>query len=79
MKNLMMAAAVITTCGVAFAAEDTCGDGMCPRPASPAEAEFAVLSPVPETAVETVRQMYRNCVLVLDASDYVETEISVKK
>ena len=56
MKNLMMAAVVITTCGVAFAAEDTCGDGMCPRPASPAEAEFAVLSPVPETAVETVRQ-----------------------
>jgi len=26
-----------------------------------------------------VRQMYRNCELVLDASDYVETEISVKK
>jgi len=26
-----------------------------------------------------VRQMYRNCELVLDASDYVETEISVKR
>jgi len=45
-----------------------------------------VLSRIVETeaenedeAVETVRQMYRNCVLVLDASDYVETEISVKK
>lgn len=45
-----------------------------------------VLSRIVETeaenedeAVETVRQMYRNCVLFLDASDYVETEISVKK
>ena len=32
-----------------------------------------------DDAVEMVRQMYRNCELVLDASDYVETEISVKK
>ena len=32
-----------------------------------------------DEAVEMVRQMYRNCDLVLDASDYVETEISVKK
>lgn len=40
----------------AFAAEEACKDGMCPLPASPAEAEFAVLSPVPETAVETVKQ-----------------------
>ena len=40
----------------AFAAEETCKDGMCPLPASPEEAEFAVLSPVPETAVETVKQ-----------------------
>ena len=31
-----------------------------------------------EDAVEVVRQMYRNCELVLDSSDYVETEISVK-
>ena len=31
-----------------------------------------------EDAVEMVRQMYRNCELVLDSSDYVETEISVK-
>ena len=30
-------------------------------------------------AIEMVRQMYRNCELVLDASDYVETEISVKR
>jgi hypothetical protein len=32
-----------------------------------------------DDAVEMVRQMYRNCELVLDASDYVETEISVKR
>ena len=32
-----------------------------------------------DDAVEMVRQMYRNCEIVLDASDYVETEISVKK
>ena len=32
-----------------------------------------------DAAVEMVRQMYRNCELVLDASDYVETEFSVKK
>ena len=45
-----------------------------------------VLSRIVETeaeneddAVEMVRQMYRNCVIVLDASDYVETEISVKR
>jgi hypothetical protein len=45
-----------------------------------------VLSRIVETdaenkddAVEMVRQMYRNCELVLDASDYVQTEFSVKK
>lgn len=45
-----------------------------------------VLSRIVETdaeneddAVEMVRQMYRNYEIVLDASDYVETEISVKK
>ena len=45
-----------------------------------------VLSRIVETeaeceddAVEMVRQMYRNCDIVLDASDYVETEISVKR
>ena len=45
-----------------------------------------VLSRIVETeaenedeAVEMVIQMYRNCELVLDASDYIETEISVKK
>jgi len=32
-----------------------------------------------EEAVEMVRQMYRNCDIVLDASDYVETEIDVKR
>jgi len=32
-----------------------------------------------DDAVEIVRQMYRNCDIVLDASDYVETEISVKR
>jgi len=32
-----------------------------------------------DDAVERVRQMYRNCEIVLDASDYVETEISVRK
>jgi hypothetical protein len=32
-----------------------------------------------DNAVEMVRQMYRNCDIVLDASDYVETEFSVKK
>lgn len=31
-----------------------------------------------EEAVEMVRQMYRKCDIVLDASDYVETEIGVK-
>ena len=30
-------------------------------------------------AVEMVRQMYRSCDLILDSSDYVETEISVKR
>ena len=29
-------------------------------------------------AIERVRQMYRNCQIVLDDSDYKETEISVK-
>ena len=32
-----------------------------------------------DDAVEMVRQMYRNCDIVLDASDYVETKISVKR
>lgn len=32
-----------------------------------------------DEAVEMVRQMYRNCEIVLDASDYVKTEISVKR
>ena len=43
-----------------------------------------VLSRIVETdaenedeAVEMVRQRYRNCEFVLDASDYIETEISV--
>jgi hypothetical protein len=32
-----------------------------------------------DDAVEMVRQMYQNCDIVLDASDYVETKISVKR
>ena len=45
-----------------------------------------VLSRIVETdaeseddAVETVRQMYRNCDIILDASDYQETEIDAKR
>ena len=32
-----------------------------------------------KVAVKIVRQKYRNCDIILDASDYVETEISVKR
>ena len=32
-----------------------------------------------DDAVEMVRQMYRNCDIILGASDYVETEFSVKR
>ena len=32
-----------------------------------------------KVAVEEVRQMYRNCNIILDASDHVKTEISVKR
>ena len=32
-----------------------------------------------EEAVEMVKKMYRNCNIVLDASDYIETEIGVKR
>ena len=32
-----------------------------------------------EVAVEKVRQLYRNGDIILDASDYIETEISVKR
>ena len=32
-----------------------------------------------DDAVEMVKQLYRNCDIVLDASNYVETEISVKR
>ena len=56
MKKLLMSAVGVAACAAAFAAEETCKDEICPLPASPAEAEFAVLSPVPETAVETVKQ-----------------------
>ena len=55
MKTMTLSIAVAAF-AAAFAAEETCRDGICPLPASPAEAEFAVLSPVPETAVETVKQ-----------------------
>ncbi len=30
-------------------------------------------------AIEIVRDKYRNCTIILDASDYVETKISVKR
>ena len=56
MKKTLMSAVGVAAFAAAFAAEETCKDGICPLPASPAEAEFAVLSPVPETAVETVKQ-----------------------
>ena len=32
-----------------------------------------------ELAVEQVRLMYQNCDIILEASDYIETEISVKR
>jgi hypothetical protein len=32
-----------------------------------------------DDAVEKVRQMYRNCDIILDDSDYIETEIRVKR
>lgn len=32
-----------------------------------------------EVAVKKVRKMYRNGDIILDASDYIETEISVKR
>jgi len=56
MKKLMLTVAAATACAVAGAVMNTCRDGMCRLPAAPAEATFAVLSPVPETAVETIAQ-----------------------
>jgi hypothetical protein len=32
-----------------------------------------------EVAVKIVRQKYRNCDIILDASDYIDTKISVKR
>ena len=32
-----------------------------------------------DAAVEQVSQMYQKCDIILDASDYVETKISVKR
>ena len=32
-----------------------------------------------ELAVEQVRLMYQNCDIIMEASDYIETEISVKR
>lgn len=32
-----------------------------------------------DDAIEMVRRMYRDCDIILDVSDYVETEISVKR
>ncbi len=31
------------------------------------------------SAVDIVRRRYRNCDIILDSSDYVETEIGVKR
>ena len=56
MKKLMLTVAAATACAVAGAVMNTCRDGMCRLPAAPAEATFDVLSPVPETAVETIAQ-----------------------
>ena len=56
MKRLALTVIAAASCAVVFAVDNTCQDGMCPLPASPSEAEFSVLSPVPETAVEPVRQ-----------------------
>ena len=47
MRNMTLTIVAIAAFMAGFAAEDTCKDGMCPLPASPDEAEFAVLSPVP--------------------------------
>ena len=46
MKKMTLTIAAAAAFAAAFAAEDTCKDGICPLPASPSEAEFAVLSPV---------------------------------
>ena len=32
-----------------------------------------------DAAIEIVRRLYRSCDIILDASNYVETEISVKR
>jgi hypothetical protein len=32
-----------------------------------------------DDAVEMVKQMYRNCDIILGASDYIETVISIKR
>lgn len=56
MKKLMLTVVAATACAVAGAAMNTCRDGMCLLSAAPAEATFDVLSPVPETAVETIAQ-----------------------
>ena len=54
MKMTCAVAVTLPLFGV-LAAEPLCKDGMCPLPAAPEEAEFAVLSPVPESAVETIK------------------------
>ena len=54
MKMTCAVAMILPLFGV-LAVEPLCKDGMCPLPAAPEEAEFAVLSPVPESAVETIK------------------------
>lgn len=57
-KAVAMAAVVLccTTAVLLAADAPVCADGSCTAPASPDEAVFEVLSPVPETAVEPVVQ-----------------------
>ena len=31
-----------------------------------------------DDAIEKIRQLYRDCAIVLDSSDYIETNISIK-
>ena len=53
--KMTVAVAMVSMAIGTFAAETACEDGTCPLPAAPEEAEFAVLSPVPETAVEPIK------------------------
>ncbi len=56
MKTLTLTIAALAARMAACAMENACPDGMCPSPAASTEVALAVLSPVPETAVEPVKQ-----------------------